>query len=40
MKNNQVDEIKLKGMASSFIHLYEDSLYQGTIISGDKMSYN
>ena len=38
MKDNQVDEIELKGMASSFIHLYEDSLYQGTNeISGDKI---
>ena len=36
MKDNQVDEIELKGMASSFIHLYEDSLYQGTNeISGE-----
>ncbi len=38
MKDNQVDEIELKGMASSFIHLYEDSLYQGTNeISGDEI---
>ena len=36
--NNEVDEIELEGMASSFIHLYEDSLYQGTNeISGDNI---
>ena len=35
---NEVTEIELIGMASSFIHLYEDSLYQGTNeISGDKI---
>ena len=33
MKDNQVDEIELKGMASSFIHLYEDSLYQVKTLS-------
>ena len=38
MSNNEVDEIELEGMASSFIHLYEDSLYQGTNeISGDNI---
>ena len=38
MVNNEVDEIELEGMASSFIHLYEDSLYQGTNeISGDNI---
>ena len=35
---SDVSEIELIGMASSFIHLYEDSLYQGTNeISGDKI---
>ena len=38
MVNSEVDEIELEGMASSFIHLYEDSLYQGTNeISGDNI---
>ena len=38
MIDSEVDEIELEGMASSFIHLYEDSLYQGTNeISGDNI---
>ena len=39
MNDNVISEIKLIGMASSLIHLYEDSLYQGTNeISGDKIT--
>ena len=30
INENEMSEIELIGMASSFIHLYEDSLYQGT----------
>ena len=38
INENEISEIELIGMASSFIHLYEDSLYQGTNeISGDKI---
>ena len=39
MNDNVISEIELIGMASSLIHLYEDSLYQGTNeISGDKIT--
>ena len=39
MNENVISEIELIGMASSLIHLYEDSLYQGTNeISGDKIT--
>ena len=38
LENDLVSGIELVGMASSFIHLYEDSLYQGNNnISGDKI---
>ena len=37
INNDSISEIQLIGMASSLIHLYEDSLYQGiNKISGDK----
>jgi lipopolysaccharide assembly outer membrane protein LptD (OstA) len=39
MNDNVISEIELIGMASSLIHLYEDSLYQGTNeISSDKIT--
>ena len=39
MNDNVISEIELIDMASSLIHLYEDSLYQGTNeISGDKIT--
>ena len=39
ISNDTISEIELIGMASSLIHLYEDSLYQGiNEISGDKIS--
>ena len=39
INNEAISEIELIGMASSLIHLYEDSLYQGTNeISGDKIT--
>ena len=39
MNDDVISEIELIGMASSLIHLYEDSLYQGTNeISGDKIT--
>jgi len=38
MDKNDISKIDLIGMASSFIHLYQDSLYQGTNeVSGDKI---
>ncbi|MFL2511140.1 MAG: putative LPS assembly protein LptD [Candidatus Neomarinimicrobiota bacterium] len=39
INNDSISEIQLIGMASSLIHLYEDSLYQGiNKISGDKIN--
>ena len=36
IKENEIDKVYLEGMASTFIHLYDDSLYQGSNeVSGD-----
>ena len=39
IKNNEINQLQLNGMASTFIHLYDDSLYQGNnAVSGDSIS--
>jgi len=39
IKENEIDKVYLEGMASTFIHLYDDSLYQGSNeVSGDSIA--
>jgi len=39
IKDNEINQLHLNGMASTFIHLYDDSLYQGNnTVSGDSIS--
>ena len=39
IKDNEINQLHLNGMASTFIHLYDDSLYQGNnAVSGDSIS--
>ena len=39
IKDNEINQLYLNGMASTFIHLYDDSLYQGNnAVSGDSIS--